>query len=132
MRIMIDTNILISAFVFKSESMNRLIERIVENHDLIISSYVLDELSEVVKRKFPNQVKALDKFLTALSFQLVYSPKTPEDNNLFYIRDENDYMVLYTAIIEDVDVFITGDKDFKEVDIDRPEILTLSEFLEKY
>lgn len=132
MRIMIDTNILISAFVFKSESMNRLIERNVENHDLIISSYVLDELSEVVKRKFPNQVKALDKFLTALSFQLVYSPKTPEDNNLFYIRDENDYMVLYTAIIEDVDVFITGDKDFKEVDIDRPEILTLSEFLEKY
>ena len=132
MRIMIDTNILISAFVFKSESMKRLIERIVENHDLIISSYVLDELSEVVKRKFPNQVKALDKFLTALSFQLVYSPKTPEDNNLFYIRDENDYMVLYTAIIEDVDVFITGDKDFKEVDIDRPEILTLSEFLEKY
>jgi predicted nucleic acid-binding protein len=63
---MIDTNILISAFVFKSESMNRLIERIVENHDLIISSYVLDELNEVVKRKFPNQVKALDKFLTAL------------------------------------------------------------------
>ena len=132
MRIMIDTNILISAFVFKSESMNRLIERIVENHDLIISSYVLEELNEVVKRKFPNQVKALDKFLTALSFQLVYSPKTPEDNNLFYIRDENDYMVLYTAIIEDVDVFITGDKDFKEVDIERPEILTLSEFLEKY
>jgi putative PIN family toxin of toxin-antitoxin system len=132
MRIMIDTNILISAFVFKSESMNLLLERIVENHDLIISSYVLDELNEVIKRKFPNQIKALDKFLTALSFQLVYSPKTPENSNLFYIRDENDYMVLYTAIIEDVDIFITGDKDFKDVDIERPEILTLSEFLEKY
>lgn len=132
MRIMIDTNILISAFVFKSKSMNRLIEKIVENHDLIISSFVLDELNEVVKRKFPKQVETLDKFLTALSFQLVYSPKTPENSNLFYIRDENDYMVLYTAIIEDVDVFITGDKDFKEVDIERPEILTLSEFLEKY
>jgi predicted nucleic acid-binding protein len=44
MRIMIDTNILISAFVFKSESMNKLIEKIVENHVLIISSYALAEL----------------------------------------------------------------------------------------
>ena len=132
MRIMIDTNILISAFVFNSVSMNKLIEKIVEEHNLVISSFVLEELNEVVKRKFPNQVKALDKFLTALSFQLVYSPKTPEDSNLFYIRDEKDYMVLYAAIIEDVDVFITGDKDFNDVAVDKPEILTSSEFLEKY
>ncbi|MHB1152845.1 MAG: putative toxin-antitoxin system toxin component, PIN family [Eubacteriales bacterium] len=112
--------------------MNKLIKKIIEEHNLVISSFVLEELNEVVKRKFPKQLTALDKFLTALSFQLIYSPKTPEDSNLFYIRDKKDYMVLYTAIIEDVDIFITGDKDFKDVAVDRPEILTLSEFLEKY
>jgi putative PIN family toxin of toxin-antitoxin system len=132
MRIMIDTNILISAFVFRSDRVNRLIEKIVEEYNLVLSSYIIEELNEVIKRKFPKQVNALDKFLTALSFELVYTPKTPKDSNLFYIRDEKDYMILYTAIIEDVDIFITGDKDFKDVAVDRPEILTVSEFLEKY
>ena len=50
--------------------------------------------------------------------------------NLFDIRDINDYPVLYTAIIENIDIFITGDKDFLEVDIELPEIMTPGEFLE--
>ena len=54
------------------------------------------------------------------------------ENKLFEIRDKEDYIILHTAIIEDVDVFITGDKDFDDVDIDKPEIMSISEFLEKY
>ncbi len=41
-------------------------------------------------------------------------------------------MVLHTAIITDVDILITGDKDFKDIEIERPEILTPKEFLDKY
>lgn len=37
-----------------------------------------------------------------------------------------------SAIIADVDVFITGDKDFAAIDIERPEIMTISEFKGKY
>ena len=62
---------------------------------------------------------------------MVYSPSEVEEK-LFEIRDENDYIILHTAIIDDVDVLITGDKDFKDVDIERPEIYTPSEFLEKF
>lgn len=51
---------------------------------------------------------------------------------LFEIRDDNDYIILHTAIIEDIDILITGDKDFAAVDIERPEILTPSEYLAKY
>ncbi len=43
-----------------------------------------------------------------------------------------DYPVLNTAIIEDVDILVTGDKDFSDVEIEKPEILTPSEFAEKY
>lgn len=62
---------------------------------------------------------------------MVYSPKEV-DNKLFKIRDKDDYIILHTAIIEEVDVFITGDKDFDDVYIDRPEIMNATEFLEKY
>ena len=77
-------------------------------------------------------MKAIEKFLTALSFELVYSPENYDGTPLFEIRDDKDYMVLYTAILSDVDILITGDKDYKDIEIERLEILTPKEFLEKY
>lgn len=73
----------------------------------------------------------LDTNILISAFDLVYSPINVE-NKLFYIRDKDDYIILHTAIIENVDVFITGDKDFEDVDIERPEIMNATQFLEKY
>jgi len=55
-----------------------------------------------------------------------------QNNDFFCIRDIDDYPVLYSAIIEDVDLFVTGDDDFDDVEIEKPEIITPSDFLEKY
>ncbi|MFA7412570.1 MAG: putative toxin-antitoxin system toxin component, PIN family [Tissierellaceae bacterium] len=128
---MLDTNVLISVFVFKSKILNKVIETIVLEHRLVLSSFVVDELKQVVDRKFANKLRDLDEFLTVLPYELVYTPEIM-DESLFEIRDKMDYPVLYTAIIEDVDILVTGDKDFSEVDVEKPEILTPNEFLEKY
>lgn len=40
--------------------------------------------------------------------------------------------MLYTAIIENIAIFITGDKDFLDVDVEMPEIMTPGEFLERF
>jgi len=132
MRIMFDTNVLISAILFRSESLDRLIEKVTEDYKLVLSTYVVDELKSVVDRKFPSKMKAIEKFLTVLSYELEYSPERYDGTPLLEIRDEKDYMVLHTAIIADVDILITGDKDFKNIEIERPEILTPKEFLDKY
>ena len=131
MRVMLDTNILVSAFIFKSKTINELINKLSNEHKIIIASYCIDELKELIKTKFKVSEKALDEFLLTFPFDLVYSP-SDVDQKLFKIRDEEDYIILYTAIIEDVDILITGDKDFKEVDIVKPEIMTIREFLDKY
>lgn len=131
MRVMLDTNILISAFVFKSQKMNELIYKLSKEHEIVICSYTVEELKALVKAKFKVSMQELDEFLRNFPFDLVYSPMNVE-NKLFEIRDADDYIILHTAIIENVDVFITGDKDFDDVDIDRPEIMNVSEFLEKY
>jgi putative PIN family toxin of toxin-antitoxin system len=104
---MIDTNILISAILFRSESLSRLIEKVAEDYTLVLSTYVVDELMDVVESKFQSKVKAVENFLTGLSYELEYSPKDYEGTPLFEIRDAKDYMVLHTAIIADVDIFIT-------------------------
>lgn len=74
MRIMLDTNVLISAMLFRSESLSRLIEKVTEDNKLVLSTYIVNELKSVVNRKFPSKMKAIEKFLTVLSYELEYSP----------------------------------------------------------
>jgi predicted nucleic acid-binding protein len=62
---------------------------------------------------------------------LVYTPENIKEG-LFEIRDKKDYPILYTAIVENVDVILTGDADFKATDISHPEIVTPTEFLERF
>ena len=131
MKVMLDTNILVSAFIFKSRTINELINKLSIEHKIVIASYCIEELNELIRTKFNVNPKELNEFLVTFPFDLVYSPNDVEEK-IFEIRDEEDYIILYTAIIEDVDIFITGDKDFNDVDIDKPEIMTVKEFLEKY
>jgi len=131
MRVMLDTNVLISAIIFPNERMDSLIYKAALDHKLVLSSYVIDELLDVTKRKFPQKIKDVDLFLMRLPYELVYTPQE-QTYDFFHIRDINDYPVLYSAIIEDVDLFVTGDDDFADVEVEKPEIITPSEFLEKY
>ena len=131
MRVMLDTNVLLSALLFPGERMNRMMRCIFEEHRLVLSLFVIEELEYVVARKFPAKAQAVDALLSGMSYELVYTPKEMR-RDLFTIRDGNDYPVLYTAIVEDVDILLTGDKDFDDVEIERPAILTPSEFIEQY
>lgn len=128
---MIDTNVLISLLVFASEKMNRMMECIFMEHQLVLSSYVVAELKEVVKRKFPSKIEVVDSLLSKMNYEYVYTPDILGET-IYAIRDVKDYPVLYTAIMEDVDVLVTGDKDFSDVEIEKPEILTPAEFVMKY
>ena len=131
MRIMVDTNVLISLLVFSSKKMNQMMECIFIEHQLVLSSYIVEELKDVVRRKFPDKVGVVDTLLAKMNYEYVYTPDML-DATLFVIRDVKDYPVLYTAILEDVDILVTGDSDFEDVDVEKPEILTPAEFVERY
>lgn len=130
MRVMIDTNILISALVFPSRTMDAVIAKVTTEHRLVLSSYVIDEFLDVIQRKFPGKADAARHFLNQLHHEQVHTPDQIQ-NGLFPIRDEDDYPVLYSAVTEDVDIFVTGDRDFENLGLERPEILTPAQFLEK-
>lgn len=131
MRVMVDTNILFSAIIFPKGQAANAFTHCLLNHELVISTYVINELKQVIKKKKPEKLSAIDDFFEKLSFELAYTSDNIE-TELFSIRDPKDYPVLYTAIIENVDILISGDKDFKDTDGTHPEILTPQEFLEKY
>ena len=132
MRVMLDTNVMLSAVIFRSQSMWKMMNWILQNHRLVLSSYVMDECYEVVKRKKPSLIPALDRLFEGISFEMVHTPQTLPKHGWFAIRDKDDEKVLYSAILADVDVLITGDKDFCDIDIEKPEILTPRQFTEQY
>jgi predicted nucleic acid-binding protein len=72
---MIDTNVLISAFVLFSPYLLRMIENITEQHTIVLPTYVVDELKRVTMRKFPEKYDRLELFLRELPFELVYTPE---------------------------------------------------------
>ena len=131
MRVMLDTNVLISALLFPSERMTKLFENLVVNHTVVLCSYVIDELHMVVERKFPNKANVVEKLLERMSYELVYTPKIM-DKAMLEIRDVKDYPIIYTAILEEVDVLVTGDRDFENLELKCPEILTPTAFMERY
>jgi len=128
---MLDTNVLVSAIIFPNARMDSLIFKATLDHQLVLSSLIIDELLDVTKRKFPQKIKDVDLFLVRLPYELIYTPREQE-NDFFNIRDIDDYPILYSAIIEEIDLFVTGDDDFFDVEIEKPEIITPAEFLEKY
>ncbi|GHU81620.1 hypothetical protein FACS1894191_8570 [Clostridia bacterium] len=132
MTVMLDTNILISAGLFAGKRLSDLTIRIADEYHVILSSRIIDELREVIRFKFPDKEPALDRFLKRLSFEIAYTPEEIDEDIYPKIRDKKDYPILASAIIADVDVFITGDKDFGGLELERPEIMTLSEFEKKY
>ncbi len=128
---MVDTNVLISLLVFSSKKMTLMMECIFIKHQLVLSSYIVDELKDVVRKKFPDKVGVVDMLLAKMNYEYVYTPDIL-DETVFEISDAKDYPVLYTAILEDVDILVTGDGDFRDVDVDKPEILTPAEYVERY
>lgn len=132
MRVMLDTNIFVSMIFFPSTQTRELAKRLANSHQIVVCDYVIEELRLVIDRKFPTKTKFLDRFFLELPFELVYTPKALDLSEFPQMRDAKDSPILATAIMESVEVFVTGDKDFLVLDVDMPEIVTMAEFLERY
>jgi putative PIN family toxin of toxin-antitoxin system len=109
---MVDTNILVSAALFRDGSVSALLKEIMARYDLCVCTFSLEEIFIVFERKFRHKMDDLDEFLRELSFDLVYSPLKIEKEGIPPIRDEKDYPILASAIYADIDVLVSGDKDY--------------------
>lgn len=131
MRIMIDTNVIVSSVLFPNSLPSILIKSISSKHEIILCTHILEELTKIFERKFKNKINVLEEFLSELTYELIYTPQNISVEKYPAIRDKNDSPILVSAIIGIVDVIITGDKDFLEMDIEYPAIMTVRDFIEK-
>ncbi len=131
MRVLIDTNVLISAALNGDGLPFKAYVKAVTypNHGLICEQNV-DEMKRIFYKKFPNRIEALNSFLSValLTLELVPIP-TDENDSEIKIRDINDRPILRAAIEAGADVLMTGDKDFLESGVRNPLIITPADFL---
>ena len=132
MRILIDTNIALSAILSPDGRTAEVLKLAIRGeHTICLCTCGIGELRDVVKRKFPAQTTALESFLSEFSYELLLTPDIlPQE--LSPIRDVNDLPILASAIMGDVDLLLTGDKDFEAVDVKRPAVLSPTKFMEQY
>ncbi len=116
MKIVIDTNILVSA-AFRDRLPESVILWILARPewDWIASSQIIDEYKSVLKRpKFSLSASQLEYWQT-----LIDESVTPvsESLEIDFPRDKKDAKFLACAIANQADVLLTGDRDFEEVEI---------------
>ena len=125
MRILVDTNILFSALVFPHSKPARALLYVAYNHQMVLCDRNITELREILTRKAPKYLPDAEVLLVELSYELI--PAIDHAEKL--IRDAKDQPILNAAIVSNVDIILTGDKDFLSLDMEHPRCMTVAEFL---
>lgn len=127
MRILTDTNILFSALLFPHSKPAQALLYVAEHHELVLCDRNITELRDILQRKAPQYLPDAEVLLAELSYELI--PAVDHAEKL--IRDAKDQPILNAAIVSNVDLILTGDKDFLCLDLEHPKCMTAAQFLER-
>ena len=108
MRVVFDTNILVSALVFPGGRGDAALRRIIAGTDqLVMSRAILDELLDVLSRKFARDAEELAHVAVFVSeLAMVVAPR----RRLRVVQDDPDNRILECAIAGRAEAIVTGGK----------------------
>lgn len=113
MRVTLDSSVLVAAYVARAGVGAELLEEILRRHELILSHYILDEVSRKLTHKFlfpPRLVAAVIDSLTRAA-TIVTPTALPNDA----CRDPADVPVLGTAAAGTAEFLVSVDKDLLDL-----------------
>ena len=111
-KIVVDTNVIFSLIHTQSPTIKAIILYILDEHHLLLPSYVIKELKEKVAEKMPGNADALDAFLDNPYIDILPDEADISEIADVVLRDAKDLPVLYAAIQNEADALLTGDYDF--------------------
>jgi len=128
MKLVLDTNVFISAFYWGGNP-QKIIGRIIEGSDkLFISDEILNELADVMARpKFKSNPETIKKYIQAIEKigKKIYIP-----GNIKVCRDIDDDDKIECGIISNADYLITGDYDLLTLkNYQHLKIITINEYI---
>jgi len=133
-RVFLDTNILISGVVFAGNERKLLEATIDGKFVLMLSSDVIDEAKEVLRRKFPKQAVLFPLFLRTVKHEEISKRayKRSVKGYVELISDRTDAPILAAAVVSKADYLVTGDKRLLALKrVEGIEIIQTSKLLKK-
>lgn len=112
MKIVLDTNVLIAAFISHG-TCNELMEHCALNHEVVLSPFILDEFKRKLIHKFRLTTHEAEVAVNLLEsrFEVV----KPLDLAKPICRDADDDPVIGTALAGNCEYIVTGDKDLLDL-----------------
>ncbi len=112
MKILLDTNVLIAAFITPGIC-HELLEHCLRRHQIVLSEFLLTEFQTHLVHKFHFSSREIRAAVGLLRQRvIVVEPVTLPDR---VYRDEDDDQVLGTALAGQADCIVTGDKDLLDI-----------------
>lgn len=114
MRLVLDTNVLVSAFFWNGNERAVLKDCIDGEHDLATSVFILNELARVLREKFevsPERVAGYVGLLVALSHVV-----DPEPHLDVIEEDPSDNRILECAVAVQADGIVSGDSHLLDLE----------------
>ena len=108
MKVVLDTNVLIAAFVARG-TCAEVLEQVIADHHLILSAFVLNEFERTMRRKFKFSAVTVDETIHLL--QTVGQQLEPAPLPHPVCRDTDDDAVLALAVSAAAACLVTGDND---------------------
>lgn len=94
--------------------------------EIVLCDRNITELRDILKQKAPKFLPDAEVLLAEMSYELI--PAVDHAEKL--IRDAKDQPILNAAIVSDVDIILTGDKDFLSLEMEHPKCMTVAQFFE--
>ena len=132
MRIVLDTNILISRLLMSESLPAKAFDRALLTGLILTSHETLTELGDVLSRKKFDKYVSIEDRRSFLSLFISNTERVEIIRSVQQCRDPKDDKFLELALNGQADYLVTGDADLLELKkIGQTKIITASEFLEK-
>ncbi len=130
MRVVFDTNVLISATLWNESSAQKILHKLIEeDYDIFLSLEIIEEYKKVLKRDFDYTEDEINNFISIImQFSNIIEP----DTTIEVIEDDpEDNRILECAVSASADFILSYDKhllilkEFNNIKIIKPEELIL-------
>lgn len=108
MKIVLDTNVLISGFATQAGPSRNVLTKVKAKHLLILSEFILEELKRNLIQKFDLTISRTEEVTATLSENAVVLQIRP--NSKIDFSDRNDVPILTLLEVTQAHYLITGDK----------------------
>ena len=135
MRVLLDSSFIYSALTSNGTS-RKVFLHLIQNHVVMLSDYIIIEIERNLRKKVGKNksMEVMENFHELVELSYIIKKDKYSSNMLISLKkiSKKDAPILACALLDEVDILLTGDKEFRNLDLDNLNTIGPSEFMKSY